>query len=447
MKYLRNDLDCLYEVISAYERRLSREYHIDVTKYLSQPSIALAVFRSKYLKESHRIPITRGHVDKYVRASYRGGHVEVYKPTIKKGYYYDVNSLYPACLLKDMPVGDCLYIYKPKLSDFFGFVKAKVKCPANLNRPFLGVKDDHGKLIYPTGEWTDIYFSETLKYAENLGYEIETVDGYKFERGVDIFKEYITDLYNKKQACENNNDVVGRTLYKLQANSFYGRFGMHEADPECTLVDYGEFENIACAYEIKSAAFLGSVGDDDPEITSKVLVEYLKQPDPDLCESDEQFTNLLEKTDKERRKRLISVGISAAVTSYAQIHMYQFTSRTDAVYTDTDSVCLQNPLPPDVVNNKIGSMKLEATVLEGMFIKPKVYYMETEKKLIMKFKGIPGNLVKKDDYLTLYRGQPCTYKTTRMYKDKVNGIVCKDITISINPPDDTKRIRIYESGN
>jgi len=27
--------------------------------------------------------------------SYHGGRTEVYKPRIKKGFYYDVNSLYP----------------------------------------------------------------------------------------------------------------------------------------------------------------------------------------------------------------------------------------------------------------------------------------------------------------------------------------------------------------
>lgn len=149
---MTNDLDCLYEVIGAYATRLSRSYDIDVTQYLSQPSIAMAVFRAKYLKAEHRIPITRGPLDKFVRSAYRGGHVEVYKPKINDGFYYDVNSLYPACLLNDMPVGDCVYVYKPPLSDFFGFIRARIRCPENIDRPFLGVKDEQGKLIYPTGE-------------------------------------------------------------------------------------------------------------------------------------------------------------------------------------------------------------------------------------------------------------------------------------------------------
>jgi len=284
-----------------------------------------------------------------------------------------------------------------------------------------------------------------LKFAANIGYTIEPIDGYKFERGVNIFKDYITDLYNEKLECEQNNDWVGRTLYKLQANAFYGRFGMHEADVECELVDRKGFVEIATAYEIKSAAFLGDTweGAEDPDIKSQIIVEYLKQPDSNLCDSDSRFLTLLDKTDRERRKRHISVGIAAAVTSYAQIHMYQFTSRPDAVYTDTDSVCLQHPLPAEFVNNRLGAMKLEARVIEGMFIKPKIYYIQTAEQLIMRFKGIPINLVRREDYSKLYEGQPLTYKTTRLFKDKLNGITSRDTTITIAPPDDTKRIRVF----
>ena len=63
---------------------------------------------------------------------------------------------------------------------------------------------------------------------------------------------YITDLYSqrKKQECENKQDQVGRTLYKLQANSFDGRFGMNEFDVDCELVDDTTFTKIASSYEM-----------------------------------------------------------------------------------------------------------------------------------------------------------------------------------------------------
>jgi hypothetical protein len=286
-----------------------------------------------------------------------------------------------------------------------------------------------------------------LKFALTLGYTIDPIDGYRFEKGVDIFTDYINDIYNKKVECEQNNDIVGRLLYKLQANSFYGRFGMHEAEVECALVDESEFVNIASSFEIKSAAFIEDEEDDmgssEPASESKIIVEYMKQPDPELCGSDERFFKLLDKTDRERRKRLISVGISAAVTSYAQILMYEFISREDAIYTDTDSVCLAKPLPQEYITNKLGSMKLEAEVKYGLFIKPKVYYMETTQKIIKKFKGVSSDIVEKDDYLKLLRSETLSYKTTRLYKDKLNGITSREITLHMSPPDDTKRIRVF----
>jgi hypothetical protein len=49
--------------------------------------------------------------DYYLRQSYCGGIVDVYKFHLQgRGYYYDVNSLYPTAMCKPMPVGNPILI-------------------------------------------------------------------------------------------------------------------------------------------------------------------------------------------------------------------------------------------------------------------------------------------------------------------------------------------------
>ncbi|GLU24453.1 hypothetical protein SLE2022_403860 [Rubroshorea leprosula] len=45
--------------------------------------------------------------------------------------------------------------------------------------------------------------------------------------------------------------------------------------------------------------------------------------------------------------KISAVQLSAAITACARIHMYQYISRSDCYYTDTDSAVLGSPLPED----------------------------------------------------------------------------------------------------
>lgn len=76
--------------------------------------------------------------------SYYGGRTEVFKPLLKNGYHYDVNSLYPYVMLENkFPVGFPEYIYTDyersenlyMISKNFdigcGFLKCRVDVPQN----------------------------------------------------------------------------------------------------------------------------------------------------------------------------------------------------------------------------------------------------------------------------------------------------------------------------
>ena len=61
-----------------------------------------------------------------------------------------------------------------------------------------------------------------------------------------------------------------------------------------------------------------------------------------------------------------NVGIAAAVTSYARIHMIPFKLNTDVYYSDTDSVFIKGNLDPNLIGKDLGLMKDE---LDGKSIK------------------------------------------------------------------------------
>jgi hypothetical protein len=106
---------------------------IDIIDCMTAPS--LATFTDKYM-DCQDIPILKGPCEQAIRKSYRGGIVNVYKPQVEDGYYYDVNSMYPSVMIHDMPVGKPLYVINPDLDQFFGFIHADIETPPNQLIPF-----------------------------------------------------------------------------------------------------------------------------------------------------------------------------------------------------------------------------------------------------------------------------------------------------------------------
>ena len=93
-----------------------------------------------------------GKCEADIRSSYRGGPVYLFKPILKQGFIYDMNSQYPAAMLKDMPTGKPVHCFKPEFNNFFGFLCAYVITPKYMKKPFLTTLVD-GKVVAPLGRW------------------------------------------------------------------------------------------------------------------------------------------------------------------------------------------------------------------------------------------------------------------------------------------------------
>ena len=129
-------------------------YNIDITSIVSMSSLSLKIFRLNFLK--HDIPILSQNIDNYIRNSYFGGAVDIYKCYAENVYYYDVNSLYPWAMCQPMPLELIETILSPNLDkfnldNFFGFIELELICPDSVNRPVLPFKAK-GRTIFPKGK-------------------------------------------------------------------------------------------------------------------------------------------------------------------------------------------------------------------------------------------------------------------------------------------------------
>lgn len=220
--YAKQDVISLFEALINAQLQFINDYKVDLASIVSLPSLALKIFRLKYLLTS--IPILSEHNDKYVRKSYFGGAVDYYEAVAENCYYYDVNSLYPYAMCELIPtklVGGSHEVPEDfDLESFFGFLHVDIECPLSVERPVLPYKLND-KTIYPHGKFSGYYFSEELKAVTKIGYKILKIHSFKEFKGEYIFKDYVLEMFNKKA----NTVGAARWISKMLLNSLYGIFG------------------------------------------------------------------------------------------------------------------------------------------------------------------------------------------------------------------------------
>jgi hypothetical protein len=205
-----NEQDCrgLYEVLTQFFAE---------TGMMSETfaSHSLKVWRKDFLKEKIWKP--RQPVTDFVRDSYHGGRVEVFKRRSEHLMCYDVNSMYPFVMCEELPVQ---YIAESKLlkDTYYGFVRAIVTVP-ECYMPVLPLRRE--KLFFPIGTFEAVWSNEELMVAENFGCKIQKIIKAVYFRTAPILKEFVSKLYRLKKEAEEPT----RTIAKYLLNSFYGKFG------------------------------------------------------------------------------------------------------------------------------------------------------------------------------------------------------------------------------
>jgi hypothetical protein len=388
-----------------YNNYIKDLFNVYLLSSLTLSSFSLKLFKLYYYKEDkYLIQPLSDNLENFIQKSYRGGIAEIYKPNLMNGYYYDINSLYPFVMkMFEMPLGKGIFCSLENSFDitkFFGFIEVEVESPKYLYIPFLTTVTDKKGCICPLGRWTDVYFSEEIKYALTLGYTFKYKKILKFEKGF-IFKEYITDLYKIKR--ENSNNIINNIIKRF-LNSLYGRFAMKNETDSIIILENSDKTNLhkfLFLYEIKKIE----------NIYNKIVITYnntIKADKMDylLRHNLTNQKNYILKYNKNQKNLIKTIHIASAIAAYARIEIYKYKKSFEKYlyYSDTDSLFLIKKLPLYItLQKKIGFFKFEEYIKQGYFLSSKLYYIENYvDKEIKKNKRIKKESLSKENFIILY---------------------------------------------
>lgn len=350
--------------------------------------------------------------DEFIRKGYFGGRTEVFRPLFDSNYdieknssellpsalkeikkqkkfetlkYYDVNSLYPFCMLNDMPIavsGNCRgRDYSPTE---MGAWNCEIFVPTSIKIPPLPIKhifdDGTEKLIFPTGLVKGVWSTHEIEYAKSLGCEVKKIkDGISFVNGGKIFKKYINTLYGMRMEAKKKKDPVTDLLCKLLMNSTYGKLGI-VIERDTLEIDIGQI-----GVRIHS------------EVTDRRSGRTVR-----LMTQNKILDNIF-----------VNVSIPFYITSYARVHMHKKVIRKagydNCYYMDTDSLFTTTEFKE---GSKLGELKMEYEMSSACFLLPKTYINDGvlnesfTKKLTMK--GFDRRKIKEftlEDFRETLRGE------------------------------------------
>lgn len=442
IKYCELDCIVLYQILNEFSNNIYNLFRIDILQYPTLSSLAFAIYRIKFLKDS-QIPLIHGEIYNFIKKSYTGGSVDVYKPTLSltseksKIYRYDVNSLYPKAM-KDfpMPCGNPIYfegdILNAKFKTLnedkpFGIFEVEIETPLNIKIPLLQVRtptENGYRTIAPIGNWTGHYFSDELYNESKYGYKFKVKRGYLFEKG-DIFSEYVDYFYNlKKQSSKGSPNYI---ISKLLLNSLYGRLGMNPETEQHRIITNAEGLELYSKFDITNILDLKN---------GKELVSFFNLPSELNDNSNYDIKN-------------VSVVVSSIVTASARIYMSRF--KTDnsinIYYSDTDSIDIDQKLDVNLIGEEIGQMKLEHIFKDAVFLAPKMYGGLTDDYEYVKIKGLKNPIQFKELKPLLFKGSKLEVTQEKWYSDISNGkfnIKDEIYTLMVT---DNKRKLLYNSEN
>jgi len=437
LPYMKQDIRLLGGILVKAQSIYWSQFKVDIVDCLTLSALAMKIFRTSFYDVTNwPIHIPNRNEDKFIRRGYYGGHSDSYIPHGDNLYHYDVNSLYPFIMKSfRMPGGKPVWhgnLEDQDLSNLFGFIEAYVVCPPTISRPFLPYRDPKTKtLIFPTGKFVGVYYSEELKYAKELGYDILPLQGYMFEEKETPMGNFVVDMYSQRLEAKKTGDEAMSFVYKTLMNSLYGRFGIN---PESTTTEVCDRERYDILTQKENLIFGNKLSE------QYYIVSYHKNTvDADDSEWDPP--------------RISAVQLAAAITACARIHMYKYISRDDCFYTDTDSAILGSPLPEEETSSiELGKLKLEHKVRKGIFLAPKSYYeIGEDGKIILKHKGAAKYFVTPEWFesqlVDIMRKMQVTVESHFRIDWHTLTISKKETHVSLGIQVGTKRDPVYDSEN
>ena len=339
---------------------------------LTLASQAFAAYRHRFMPMPVYIH-TRKPVIDIERLAYFGGRVEclrIGELPVQPYYMLDVNSLYPYV----MQTGQFPHKYagifvRPPLGHVQQLaqhytVAAEVRIETD--RPIVPYRTARD-LWWPTGEFATTLIGDELVEAIRCGIVREVERAVTYERAP-IFREYVSDLYARRQEFTAAGNTAFAFFCKLLLNSLYGKFGQR-------------------------ARGWQKIGTCDPE-----RIEFTRWLDVDhKSYSVRYLAGIVETLVDLGNSRNSFVAIAASVSAAARMHLWrlmQTVPEGHLYYVDTDSL-LVDQAGLDALRCKIsqtgeiGRLKIQAEATHVVIRGPKSYiFGETVKQ-----KGIPASAI------------------------------------------------------
>ena len=369
-KYLEQDCVLLYKAVAKIQQAIN---NLGGEIGPTLPSTSLDLFRRRYLREyihtnRHFIEcpdhgkkpgdsVCHGCGHDFIRKAYYGGRAEIFRmkfapsPGHERAKLYDVNSMYPACMLEPMPVGPGIVVEGPEVTEAFvyknakgktGIVECDVYVPENCYLPPLPVRYKGGKLMFPTGRFHGSWDTAELTLLKEVGGRIEKVTKSIWFEEACIFGGFVKEIYKYRNKDNPEWNAGMDWIAKILLNACYGKFGMRE-----------ERERIVIHPE-------EVIGLTPIDLTTDIWLEDVRVSPSYIVPQ-------------------LAVHITALARRQLWSILYDVVKRGGRIYyCDTDSVvCSGVDLP---VGRQLGALKLENVLTRAEFILPKLYLIETEEE-------------------------------------------------------------------
>jgi len=390
---------------------------------LTIASTSMDIFRRKYLRrpiQKEKETIKGENINNIIFESYYGGRTEAFKRGhIKNMKLYDINSLYPSVMRKQYPNPNSVRIEKKncsidKIKEFEGVSTLTITTPTDLRYPLLPRRcDKTKKLTFPLGTFKGTFTHIEIRKALEIGYKINKIHKTVwYKKTFYPFRDFVKDMYNLRLKYKEQGNPLELSV-KLIMNSLYGKFASKHMNDT-------QFFNKSLMSDEELVQF-----ENLPKIDDK-----LKDGRKEIVMHDDDTGMITEKSIC--KSSFVFPILASYTTAYARLLLYDYLTKYEALYCDTDSIVTDKTIPE---SNKLGAMKLEYDILEGVIVKPKMYYFKVPVSKsfptgeVIKLKGVPKVLLdnktkskKKlsiNDFIFIMEGGIVTYDKFAKLKESV----------------------------
>lgn len=337
------------------------------------------------------------------REGYFGGRVEVFDFNKYDAEVFDINSLYPYVMRNNyFPIGIISYynrdncfsnqesvsvLLQEKIENN-ELVMARVL--VRVDNCYIGPipKRMNGKIVFPCGEFETTLCTPELQLVKDNIIEVREMTVYIREK---IFSNYVDTFYSERQKYDKKHP--NNLFYKLLMNSLYGKFGQRR-------FEFSRFEELDGILKYGTTDL--DVGDEE-----LIRIDF--------------FNGMAYRKDIFYDNKFAFVAISAFVTSYARVELYEslINNLDSLIYCDTDSMFLKDSPKQILIGDKLGEWELEHNYKDFEALGNKHY----RAKGLLKVKGVPKEAEVIGDYCFKFEKITKLKESIVRYKDPIPRVI------------------------